>query len=107
MGLIISVNCKSCNFQEIVKLGSGMYDMERCITPYYNLSTSAFGSKDINNPQVIDDGDIFYNDPKMFKGSSNSCDHLSWGEIALNAENNFCPKCKKYQLEFESSGHID
>lgn len=107
MGQILNAVCNKCGFQKEIIFGAGMMDFQTvCNVPALNAKT---GKLVIKNFFKIDKNSIdftFYSEPTMYKGKIKN-DALEWDGIYLSHQNNLCPKCQGYTMEFISCGNFD
>ena len=108
MGSILKANCKACGFNQEVYFGAGMSDFKvNCSVPVYNLKTKTFLVKNNLNSAEKAEGDMFYNNPRMFEGNIEAEPYHQWNDFLLKKTRNFCPDCKRYSLEFVDVGCFD
>lgn len=117
MGTFLTAHCKSCGFiQRGLNFGIGFFQH----TP--KIPALRTGSKEIAIEEFKDDPDIrFYHQPGMYKG-----EFKKWGDddpdldegiiqgygiqcddIYLSPEQNVCPECGKFTMEFVAIGNLD
>ena len=107
MGSLLKAICSECDFEKEFMLGGGMLDFTTmCNVPAFNKKTKKFVVKNYFEKDELKGEIVFYNDPTMFKRKDFDRTH-QWGEVLLNAKNNFCPKCRSFTLDFECFGNFD
>jgi len=99
MGEILKVKCRICNFKTKVAYGGGKYDYQKYNpVPAINRTTGELESINYkiekNNPNYL-----FYTEPEL-KGDNEGNYIFKNFDLMLNKKNNFCPKCKNYNLDF-------
>jgi hypothetical protein len=48
----------------------------------------------------------YYTDPKMYELPDEPA-YIEWGELRLSRENNYCPECEEFSMDFEVIGEWD
>ena len=101
MGYILSAVCPSCHYKkENLYYGSGMREREPKI-PAINQKTGDFAMIPLGLPEYD-----YYHDRKMYKGDINGNFYQNI-DILISPDENFCPKCKTYQMRFDFVGTWD
>ena len=105
MGTLLKAVCK-CGFKEVkISFGAGMEDVGKCFVPALKNGSSIIEMKNIRNkPNHIDY--VFYTDSVLFDTNEFNEHYNAW-EFRLKKENNFCPKCKQYNMKFVFVGVYD
>lgn len=122
MGKIVSVICNKCDYQpKDVTIGSAKANMETyCGVPVWNTETDEietvnkyceteevvikksflyFFKRQIK-VQQINKKYIPYYEPKMFIGDT-KIRKLQWWSDFYKFDENYCPKCKTFNVEFQ------
>jgi hypothetical protein len=106
MGEIIKGKC-SCGFEtNELKFGAGMADFEHSLhVPAITFDTAEIISVDIKNEneglRYVPYSDVTLHDENC------QCTKLSFFETSINQENNYCPACHAFKLNFESIALYD
>ncbi len=48
----------------------------------------------------------YYTDPSMYE-SGDDIDMIQWNDLYLSAEQNYCPECEEFSMDFEVTGEGD
>ena len=102
MGTIIDAVCTKCNFQlRGILFGGGFRDR----SPRVPARRKDNGAFEVSN-QLNDENLNFYHHPSMYKGELQGygIQHM---DIMLNKENNLCPSCGNYSMQFIDTGNWD
>lgn len=106
MGTIIKGKCK-CGYEtKDLFYGAGMTDfMKVAMVPAIKNGSSQIEMLNIKQRSKFPDH-IFYTDSELSekRGAKRTIDHFN---LKLQPENNFCPACKNYSLEFLPVGCFD
>ncbi len=117
MATLITAYCESCDFvQNGICFGVGFVQR----TP--KIPALRKGSHEIVTEELKDDPDIrFYHQPSMYRGvfkkwgdKDPELDEgiiqgygIQCGEIYLSPDQNLCPSCGKFTMEFVEIGNLD
>jgi hypothetical protein len=101
MGYILTAVCPSCHFKkENLYYGSGMMEREPKI-PAVDQQSGEFAMVEPDLP-----GYDYYHDPKMYKGDVNDSFYQNM-DVLISPDENYCPKCKTFQMRFDYVGTWD
>lgn len=106
MGYIIQAKC-SCGYEtKDLYFGAGMTDFMRvAMVPAIKNGSTQIEMININQRSKFPDY-IFYTDNELseMKGGEATIEHF---DLKLQPENNYCPACKNFKLQFLSLGCFD
>jgi hypothetical protein len=101
MGYILKAICPSCHFEkDNLHFGSGMMEQEPRL-PAINKQTEEFVMTAPDLP-----GYDYYHDRKMYKGDINDGFYQNF-DVLLSPDQNYCPRCKTFQMRFDYVGMWD
>jgi rubredoxin len=101
MGYILTAVCPSCDYKkENLYYGSGMMNREPKIPALNHKS----GELEMISPGLP--GYDYYHDRKMYKGDIND-DFYQNFDVLISPDENYCPKCKTFQMRFDDVGTWD
>lgn len=101
MGYILTAICPSCHYKkENLYYGSGM----RVHEPKIPALDPKAGELVMIAPGLP--GNDYYHDPKMYKGEVNDSFYQNM-DVLISPDENFCPKCKTFQMRFDYVGTWD
>jgi hypothetical protein len=101
MGMILAGKCKCCDFEKEFRFGGNRYNCETvCMLPAIDKETGEFVELNYYNFQDSESNFLFYNDEKLKTKDLESNEKFQNFDVEINQQNNFCPKCKKYHLNF-------
>ncbi len=106
MGYTVSAKCKNCDFKTTFDYGGGRSDFQvNCPVPAINTETGQF--ENINYKVEKDNLKYKFYSDKELKGSNEDDYTLECFDLKLNTKNNYCPKCKTYNLWFQLAMFFD
>ena len=111
MGTILTPVCNNCKYEgEMLFVGSGMNKAsllgEILKFPGINKRTKKVELDNLPSPKKSPDTFTFYDQPGMSKPKKENNTLDISGHI-LEKENNLCPKCHEYELDFLITGMWD
>ncbi len=114
MGSIILPVCENCGYKAAkIYLGGGMSNhLTYCAVPALNTETNEIVTvdffSDVIKEDLLKDKPTYkiYNGPNMHI-INDGIDYHHWGDLKFKIHGNLCPKCKSYNLIFESCGCWD
>jgi hypothetical protein len=113
MGEIVKGKCSYCFYKtEDLYLGDGFMDFNTfCDFPVLDKERKIIISKDIRQKEKICTQNSSYvfldNEELLDKTIENNEHFIKWGEYKLYHCGYYCPKCKKYGIEFMIIGVWD
>lgn len=106
MGNIISAICKDCDFKTKFNYGGNKLNFQvNCPVPAINIKTGQF--ENVNYKSEKNNSNYKFYSNKELKGDNKNCNTLDNFDLKLNTKNNYCPKCKKYSLDFNIIAYTD
>lgn len=125
MGYILDASC-SCGFTKKNILFGGVKSNHQTVLmlPAISMETGAFEIvnyyEDLPLKQVMTQKPaasvhrhsttpkyIFYNDPTLSRNTAAPRQSITWRDVTLLLENNFCPECKGFTMNFRIAGMAD
>lgn len=105
MGTILKAIC-NCGYEnDKIYFGAAMDDEGKCYVPALKNGSSEIEMKNIRLKKNYSDY-VFYTEKLLFENTNISEKFNAW-EYMIHKENNFCPKCKNYDLIFNYIGEFD
>lgn len=106
MGFIILSNCNNCNYKpNRISIGGGRMNHRTYNgAPAWNKETDEI--EQVNLYDKLEEKYIPYNNKKMFKKDRKVSLH-QWGDCYYSSKNNFCPKCKTFNVDFKCGDLFD
>ena len=105
MGTLIKAVCQSCDFRKQFRYGFGMVGQGR------NLSMPALSSNGkfeiVNANDALPNGYRLYTNQELFDFELTEENGIEFSGHFLSPVNNYCPNCKKKNMDFNVYGHFD
>lgn len=113
MGTLLSAICKKCGFEkERIFFGGTRFNFETvCAVPAIDLSTGKFVVENYWNKEQLKDNILFYTASELYKGEIieedgdvDNGNSINFGRVLLKKNENKCPECGNFSMEFEENG---
>ncbi len=108
MGQFLTAKCRECDFlREKIAFGGGRWNYQtNKPVPAINKQTGEFIVCNYYEKEQLKDTVAFYNERQMHKGEEDTSGHR-FSDVVIKHENNKCPKCGNFTLDFIGTGLFD
>ena len=106
MGYKLKATCSSCKLQEMLIYGGGRLNyLKEDYVPAINIKTKAIES--VNYIKYKNDSRYQFYINSNLKDNNKSSEIIMNYNLELNSKYNYCPNCRKFNLDFQIESLFD
>jgi hypothetical protein len=99
MGNVIKAKCTTCDFEKKFSFGGNMIDF-KTNNPVPALHKESGKFKNVNYFKTKEQENYLYYFEDVLKGENKGGYTFQNYDFLINENDNYCPKCKKFNLDF-------
>jgi len=112
MATILLAKCVKCEYKKKnLRFGGLLNTFENeCMVPAFDIGNNSMVVKNYFNKFKLKENIKFYDENSLYKGEINmeeTNSYLQWLDVKIKKEENKCPSCHNYGLQFEVVDTID